>query len=109
MVMAEKADSHSASSTDAEAAGVGAPKPKATAEHLEFYADRTTGYSSNLRAVQEAQGFKPADGRLVVDPEEAKIEYGEEIASKLKTNHDGTKILWPQRTFDSSPPLPARA
>ncbi|GJN87833.1 hypothetical protein Rhopal_000788-T1 [Rhodotorula paludigena] len=104
MVMAEKADSHSASSTDAEAAGVGAPKPKATAEHLEFYADRTTGYSSNLRAVQEAQGFKPADGRLVVDPEEAKIEYGEEIASKLKTNHDGTKILWPQPSDDPNDP-----
>ncbi|KAJ3796573.1 MFS general substrate transporter [Lentinula aff. detonsa] len=37
-------------------------------------------------------------GRLVVSPEEARIEFGEAIASKLKLSKDGTKVLWPQPT-----------
>ncbi|EKM56913.1 uncharacterized protein PHACADRAFT_254299 [Phanerochaete carnosa HHB-10118-sp] len=43
-------------------------------------------------------------GRLVVDPEEAKIEFGEEVASKLKLSKDGTKVLWPQPTDDPEDP-----
>ena len=35
-------------------------------------------------------------GRLVVDPEEAKIEFGEERAARLKKTPDGKMILWPQ-------------
>ncbi|KAG6825209.1 hypothetical protein H0H92_004387 [Tricholoma furcatifolium] len=35
-------------------------------------------------------------GRLVVDPEEARIEFGEDVASRLKLSRDGTKVLWPQ-------------
>ncbi|GAA5936907.1 hypothetical protein JCM3775_002741 [Rhodotorula graminis] len=100
--MAEKADAHSTSSlADADKAQ---PKPTATHDHLEHYVEHTTGYSHNLRAVQEAQGFKPADGRLVVDPAEARVEYGDEIASRLKTNSDGTKILWPQPSDDPNDP-----
>ncbi|BGP37217.1 hypothetical protein JCM10449v2_001122 [Rhodotorula kratochvilovae] len=105
--MAEKADTHSGSTIDPEAqpgTTAGQPKPAATKEHIEYYAEHTTGYSSNLRAVQEAQGFKPSDGRLVVDPAEARVEYGEEIAGKLKTNSDGTKILWPQPSDDPNDP-----
>jgi len=71
-------------------------KPLATTEHLEHYVAKS-GYSSDLAAVQQAHGFKPTDGRLVVDPAEARVEYGDEIASRLKTNRKGTKILWPQR------------
>ncbi|GAA5873270.1 hypothetical protein JCM16303_001076 [Sporobolomyces ruberrimus] len=78
-------------------------KPTATAEHLEHYVGKS-GYSSDLAHVQEAQGFKPADGRLVVSPEEARVEYGEEIASRLKTNRKGTKILWPQPSDDPNDP-----
>ncbi|KAK0495907.1 major facilitator superfamily domain-containing protein [Armillaria luteobubalina] len=37
-------------------------------------------------------------GRLVIDPAEAKIEFGETFASKLKLSRDGTKVLWPQPT-----------
>ncbi|KAH9941295.1 MFS general substrate transporter [Epithele typhae] len=37
-------------------------------------------------------------GRLVVDPEEAKVEFGEAVASRLKLSKDGTKVLWPQPT-----------
>ncbi|KAK0441783.1 major facilitator superfamily domain-containing protein [Desarmillaria tabescens] len=37
-------------------------------------------------------------GRLVIDPAEAKIEFGEIFASKLKLSRDGTKVLWPQPT-----------
>ncbi|KAG5728155.1 hypothetical protein E4T56_gene19324 [Termitomyces sp. T112] len=35
-------------------------------------------------------------GRLVIDPGEAKIEFGEAVASRLKLSPDGTKVLWPQ-------------
>jgi len=37
-------------------------------------------------------------GRLVVSPEEARIEFGEAVASRLKLSKDGTKVLWPQPT-----------
>jgi hypothetical protein len=69
-------------------------------------------------------------GRLVVDPEyvpslllhrdsrphaiifwsfrEAKIEFGEAVASKLKLSSDGTKVLWPQPSNDPEDPQNVR-
>ncbi|KAF5364808.1 hypothetical protein D9758_009310 [Tetrapyrgos nigripes] len=44
-------------------------------------------------------------GRLVVDPEEAKVEFGEAFTSRLKLSRDGTKILWPQPTDSPHDPL----
>ncbi|KAF7341173.1 Efflux pump rdc3 [Mycena venus] len=35
-------------------------------------------------------------GRLVIDPQEAKLEFGEAVAARLKLSEDGTKVLWPQ-------------
>jgi hypothetical protein len=35
---------------------------------------------------------------------EAKIEFGEERASKLKLTPDGTKVLWPQPTDSPKDP-----
>lgn len=49
-----------------------------SADYIENYKGKS-GYSRNFAAIAEAKGFKPDDGRLVVDPEEAKIEYGEEV------------------------------
>ncbi|KAK0452387.1 MFS general substrate transporter [Armillaria borealis] len=43
-------------------------------------------------------------GRLVIDPTEAKIEFGETFASKLKLSRDGTKVLWPQPTDSARDP-----
>ncbi|TFK90089.1 MFS general substrate transporter [Polyporus arcularius HHB13444] len=43
-------------------------------------------------------------GRLVVDPEEAKIEFGEGVAKRLKLSRDGTKVLWPQPRDDPEDP-----
>ncbi|KAH8102249.1 MFS general substrate transporter [Cristinia sonorae] len=43
-------------------------------------------------------------GRLVIDPEEAKLEFGEEIASKLKLTKDGKTVLWPQPADDPEDP-----
>ncbi|TFK41584.1 MFS general substrate transporter [Crucibulum laeve] len=37
-------------------------------------------------------------GRLIIDPEEAKIELGEAVAARLKLTKDGTTVLWPQPT-----------
>ncbi|KAI5888384.1 MFS general substrate transporter [Schizophyllum commune H4-8] len=58
-------------------------------------------------ASKEVQGDEPDDldiydlhvkraGRLVVDPEEARVEFGDAFASRLKTTEDGKTILWPQ-------------
>ncbi|KAF5351077.1 hypothetical protein D9756_008452 [Leucocoprinus leucothites] len=43
-------------------------------------------------------------GRLIVDPEEAKIELGEEVAARLKLTKDGTIVLWPQPTDSERDP-----
>ncbi|KAJ3516042.1 hypothetical protein NLJ89_g1381 [Agrocybe chaxingu] len=43
-------------------------------------------------------------GRLIIDPEEAKIELGDAIASRLKLTPDGTKVLWPQPTDSDKDP-----
>ncbi|KAI0040199.1 MFS general substrate transporter [Auriscalpium vulgare] len=43
-------------------------------------------------------------GRLVVDPEEARIEFGDKVASRLKLTRDRTKVLWPQPTEDPEDP-----
>ncbi|KAJ7231166.1 MFS general substrate transporter [Mycena haematopus] len=43
-------------------------------------------------------------GRLVIDPAEAKIEFGESVASRLKLSRDGTKVLWPQPTDSPDDP-----
>lgn len=43
-------------------------------------------------------------GRLVVDPNEARVEFGEKVASKLKLTKDGSKVLWPQPTDDPEDP-----
>ncbi|KAJ6611392.1 MFS general substrate transporter [Mycena sp. CBHHK59/15] len=43
-------------------------------------------------------------GRLVIDPEEAKVEFGEAVASRLKLSQDGTIVLWPQPTDSALDP-----
>ncbi|OSX63261.1 hypothetical protein POSPLADRAFT_1139517 [Postia placenta MAD-698-R-SB12] len=43
-------------------------------------------------------------GRLILDPEEAKVEFGEECLKRLKLSKDGSKILWPQPTDDPEDP-----
>ncbi|EKM53342.1 uncharacterized protein PHACADRAFT_259649 [Phanerochaete carnosa HHB-10118-sp] len=43
-------------------------------------------------------------GRLVVDPEEAKVEFGEEVSKRLKLTADGKTVLWPQPADDPEDP-----
>ncbi|PCH45129.1 MFS general substrate transporter [Wolfiporia cocos MD-104 SS10] len=43
-------------------------------------------------------------GRLVIDPEEARKEFGEDVAKSLKLSRDGSKVLWPQPTDDQEDP-----
>ncbi|KAF7358629.1 MFS general substrate transporter [Mycena sanguinolenta] len=43
-------------------------------------------------------------GRLVIDPAEAKVEFGESVAARLKLSRDGTKVLWPQPTDSPDDP-----
>ncbi|PPQ93752.1 hypothetical protein CVT25_008132 [Psilocybe cyanescens] len=43
-------------------------------------------------------------GRLVLDPIEARKEFGDTVASKLKLTKDGKYVLWPQPTDDPEDP-----
>ncbi|KAI0064870.1 hypothetical protein BV25DRAFT_198597 [Artomyces pyxidatus] len=43
-------------------------------------------------------------GRLVIDPAEARLEFGDAIADRLKLTADGAKVLWPQPTDDPEDP-----
>ena len=47
--------------------------------------------SNEIYAAAASHGYKQISGRLVIDPKEAEIEFGPEIASKLKLSKDGTK------------------
>ncbi|KAG1894641.1 MFS general substrate transporter [Suillus fuscotomentosus] len=48
--------------------------------------------------------YEQTTGRLVVDPEQAKVEFGEVMASRLKLSPDGLKVLWPQPADDPNDP-----
>ncbi|KAG1793688.1 major facilitator superfamily domain-containing protein [Suillus plorans] len=60
--------------------------------------------------VEVAEKFDPtsyyeqAAGRLVIDPQLAKVEFGEALASMLKLSPDGSTILWPQPANDPNDP-----
>ncbi|KAL0568437.1 hypothetical protein V5O48_013549, partial [Marasmius crinis-equi] len=43
-------------------------------------------------------------GRLILDPEEARLEFGEAFSSRLKLTKDGKTILWPQPRDDPADP-----
>ncbi|CUA66783.1 putative transporter C794,04c [Schizosaccharomyces pombe 972h-] [Rhizoctonia solani] len=62
---------------------------------------------SRIQAVQRLHDGQEHDGdhRLVVDVKEAEREYGLDVASALKTNEDGSCILWPQPREDPNDPL----
>ncbi|KDQ60318.1 hypothetical protein JAAARDRAFT_602778 [Jaapia argillacea MUCL 33604] len=61
--------------------------------------EATNGSDLDLLAIYEERA-----GRLVVDPEEARVEFGDRVASKLKLTADGTKVLWPQPSDDPEDP-----
>ncbi|KAF5386337.1 hypothetical protein D9757_006704 [Collybiopsis confluens] len=43
-------------------------------------------------------------GRLILDPAQARVEFGEVFASRLKLTKDGSTILWPQPADDPADP-----
>ncbi|KAI0284708.1 MFS general substrate transporter, partial [Russula aff. rugulosa BPL654] len=43
-------------------------------------------------------------GSLVLDPNEARIEFGDTVASRLKLSPDGKIVLWPQPSDDPEDP-----
>jgi MFS family permease len=65
---------------------------------------------SNKVYVEVVEKFNPASyyeqaaGRLVIDPQQAKVEFGEALASTLKLSPDGCTILWPQPADDPNDP-----
>ncbi|KAF9445589.1 MFS general substrate transporter [Macrolepiota fuliginosa MF-IS2] len=61
--------------------------------------DSDDGSEINLYSFHEQRA-----GRLIVDPEEARVELGEAVASRLKLTKDGTKVLWPQPTDSPKDP-----
>ncbi|KAG8215245.1 MFS general substrate transporter [Butyriboletus roseoflavus] len=48
--------------------------------------------------------YEDAAGRLVVDPRQAKVEFGAALASRLKLSKDGSIVLWPQPSDDPNDP-----
>ncbi|KAG2339662.1 MFS general substrate transporter [Suillus weaverae] len=65
---------------------------------------------SNKSDVEATEKFDPASyyeqaaGRLVIDPQQAKVQFGEALASTLKLSPDGSTILWPQPADDPNDP-----
>ncbi len=41
---------------------------------------------------------------ILIAYREARIEFGEKVASRLKLSRDGTKVLWPQPSDDPNDP-----
>jgi hypothetical protein len=85
--------------------------------------DSHDGNVSNESEIDLQTYHETNAGRLVVDPawvwaslnystslcwpslnREAKIEFGEAVASRLKLSRDGTKVLWPQPTDSPNDP-----
>ena len=81
----------------------------------------------DFQALAEKHGFSGDDGRLVLDPAEARVgscrfrtlvttkyshtqvEFGPEIADRLKTDKTGEILLWPQPTHHRNDPQNVRS
>ncbi|KLO09107.1 MFS general substrate transporter [Schizopora paradoxa] len=70
---------------------------------LEHKSDGSDSHKE-MTDVELAYYYEDKAGSLVVDPEEARIEFGEKVASRLKLSRDGTKVLWPQPSDDPEDP-----
>ncbi|KAK7031279.1 hypothetical protein VNI00_013530 [Paramarasmius palmivorus] len=70
-------------------------------EHSEKHEGSKEATEASIDAGSEVdllEYYEKRAGSLVVDPEEAKVEFGDAVASRLKLSEDGTKVLWPQPT-----------
>ncbi|KIJ24612.1 hypothetical protein M422DRAFT_194494 [Sphaerobolus stellatus SS14] len=65
-------------------------------DEKDLQAEDSSNYSASAESIDVYTLHEAHAGRLVVDPEEARIEFGEKLASRLKLSKDGTKVLWPQ-------------
>ncbi|KAF8438828.1 MFS general substrate transporter [Boletus edulis BED1] len=65
--------------------------------------ENTAVYSEEVK-VDLLAYYEEAAGRLVVDPQRARVEFGEAVASRLKLSEDGTMVLWPQPCDDPNDP-----
>ncbi|KAI0725731.1 MFS general substrate transporter [Fomitopsis betulina] len=70
----------------------------------EVDAAASDGSESHEALLDLTQYHEHHAGRLVVDPEEARIEFGERVASQLKLSADGKTVLWPQPRDDPKDP-----
>ncbi|KAF9220734.1 MFS general substrate transporter [Gyrodon lividus] len=61
-------------------------------------------YVVEIEEVDLLSYYEQAAGRLVIDPQQAKVEFGKAVASRLKLSEDGSKVLWPQPTDDPNDP-----
>ncbi|KAG6827559.1 hypothetical protein H0H87_004446 [Tephrocybe sp. NHM501043] len=66
--------------------------------------DQASQNSSSKSDIDLLSYHEKHAGRLIIDPEEAKIELGENVATQLKLTTDGTKVLWPQPTDSPDDP-----
>ncbi|KAK7031281.1 hypothetical protein VNI00_013532 [Paramarasmius palmivorus] len=74
-------------------------------DHLEEKGDLNEQLREDELAEVDLATFHEREaGRLILDPAEARIEFGERFASRLKLTEDGKTILWPQPTDDPADP-----
>ncbi|KAI0793044.1 MFS general substrate transporter [Irpex lacteus] len=76
-------------------------------ESVEETKGASTAVVQDSRATSEVNlisYYENNAGRLVVDPVEARTEFGDVVASALKLSRDGTRVLWPQPSDDPKDP-----
>ena len=50
------------------------------------------------------RGYRFAIVHVLTSTREARVEFGDVVAAKLKLSSDGTKVLWPQPSDDPEDP-----
>ncbi|KAE9397963.1 MFS general substrate transporter [Gymnopus androsaceus JB14] len=75
---------------------------KGTISHIEAFVGSEKDFEY---ANEDAATFHEREaGRLILDPAQARVEFGEVFTSRLKLTEDGSTILWPQPTDDPLDP-----
>ncbi|KAF8500308.1 MFS general substrate transporter [Russula emetica] len=64
----------------------------------------TEATHENTLEIDLTKYHEQSAGSLILDPNEARIEFGDTIASRLKLSPDGKIVLWPQPSDDPEDP-----
>ncbi|KAH7921550.1 MFS general substrate transporter [Leucogyrophana mollusca] len=82
----------------------GVEQPTGDSDSFEKQVDVLVKSVNSASEINLASFHEQHAGRLVIDPREAALEFGEAVAARLKLTPDGTKVLWPQPLDDPNDP-----